>query len=204
MYLIQRKALRTKRPRITGSLPAIHSTDGNCGSPPFADWIGLPHLLHRRGFPRLDSSLWLGKLCQSDRHHCVVVSLLLALVSALSAKAFWPKVRQNLHHSLRGGHFVSRSRAFRSCGTFAPILSNLLTKMPTDEPKLFLLGSSHPVASLEERELISLPTEQVDLFYQGLRSLPGMKECLLLNTCNRTEIYGAETAVRPFPRFVTT
>ena len=71
--------------------------------------------------------------------------------------------------------------------------------MPTDEPKLFLLGSSHRVASLEERELISLPTEQVDLFYQGLRSLPGMKECLLLNTCNRTEIYGAGNGGSPLP-----
>ena len=71
--------------------------------------------------------------------------------------------------------------------------------MPTDEPKLFLLGSSHRVASLEERELISLPTEQVDLFYQGLRSLPGMEECLLLNTCNRTEIYGAGNGGSPLP-----
>ena len=71
--------------------------------------------------------------------------------------------------------------------------------MPTDEPKLFLLGSSHRVASLEERELISLPTEQIDLFYQGLRSLPGMEECLLLNTCNRTEIYGAGNGGSPLP-----
>ena len=71
--------------------------------------------------------------------------------------------------------------------------------MPTDEPKLFLLGSSHRVASLEERELISLPTEQVDLFYQGLRSLPGMEECLLLNTCNRTEITGAGNGGSPLP-----
>ena len=129
------KGLANQTPRITGSLPAIHSTDGNCGSPPFAHWIGLPHLLHRRGLPRLDPSLWLGKLCQSDRHHCVVVSLLLALVSALSRKAFWPKVRQDLHHPLRGGHFVSRGRAFRGYGSFAPILS-------TSRPKCQLTSQS--------------------------------------------------------------
>ena len=85
------KGLAYQTPRISKRLFALHSTDGNGGSPPFANWIGLPHLLHRRGFPRLDPSLWHGKLCQSDRHHCVVVSLLLALVSALSRKAFGQK-----------------------------------------------------------------------------------------------------------------
>jgi glutamyl-tRNA reductase len=69
--------------------------------------------------------------------------------------------------------------------------------MPSKEPKLFLLGSSHQVASLHERELISLPSDDIDSFYQGLRSLPGMKECLLLNTCNRTEIYGAGNGSSP-------
>ncbi len=69
--------------------------------------------------------------------------------------------------------------------------------MPTNEPKLFLLGSSHRVASLNERELISLPSNEVESFYQGLRSLPGMKECLVLNTCNRTEIYGTGNGSSP-------
>lgn len=63
--------------------------------------------------------------------------------------------------------------------------------MPTEEPNLFLLGSSHRVASLEERERISLPTDSMESFYEGLRALPGMEECLILNTCNRTEIYGS-------------
>jgi glutamyl-tRNA reductase len=69
--------------------------------------------------------------------------------------------------------------------------------MSTEGPKLFLLGSSHRVASLDERELISLPADHVDSFYQGLRALPGMEECLLLNTCNRTEIYGAGNGSSP-------
>ena len=60
--------------------------------------------------------------------------------------------------------------------------------MSTEGPNLFLLGSSHRVASLEERERISLPTDGMESFYEGLRALPGMEECLVLNTCNRTEI----------------
>ena len=61
--------------------------------------------------------------------------------------------------------------------------------MPAEPPNLFLLGSSHRVASLEERERISLPADSIDDFYKGLQALPGLKESLVLNTCNRTEIY---------------
>ena len=56
---------------------------------------------------------------------------------------------------------------------------------------LHLLGSSHHTADLAVREKISLPQGKIDDFYKGLCSLPGLDECLLLNTCNRTEIYGA-------------
>jgi len=56
---------------------------------------------------------------------------------------------------------------------------------------LHLLGSSHHVADLKAREKISLQPEHIDEFYSGLTQLPGLSECLLLNTCNRTEIYGA-------------
>lgn len=69
--------------------------------------------------------------------------------------------------------------------------------MLAKEPKLFLLGSSHKVASLVEREFISLPADKIDPFYDGLRSIAGMKECLLLNTCNRTEIYGVGNGTSP-------
>ena len=56
---------------------------------------------------------------------------------------------------------------------------------------LFLLGSSHQVADLAARERISLPAESIDDFYNGLSQIEGLDEYLLLNTCNRTEIYGA-------------
>ena len=69
--------------------------------------------------------------------------------------------------------------------------------MPTEPQSLFLLGSSHRVASLEERERINLPADRKESFYEGLRALPGMKECLVLNTCNRTEIYGTGNGTNP-------
>ena len=56
---------------------------------------------------------------------------------------------------------------------------------------LFLLGSSHQVADLAARERISLPADSIDAFYNGLGQIEGLDEYLLLNTCNRTEIYGA-------------
>ena len=59
------------------------------------------------------------------------------------------------------------------------------------ESSLFLLGTSHQVANLNERESIALPNNSIDSFYQGLNALSGIQECLVLNTCNRTEIYGA-------------
>ncbi len=63
--------------------------------------------------------------------------------------------------------------------------------MSSIQPTLHLLGSSHHLADLEVREKINLPQERIDEFYRGLSQLPGLDECLLLNTCNRTEIYGA-------------
>ena len=60
-----------------------------------------------------------------------------------------------------------------------------------ENQSLFLLGSSHQVADLSVRERISLPPDSIDDFYNGLSEIPGLDECLLLNTCNRTEIYGA-------------
>ena len=56
---------------------------------------------------------------------------------------------------------------------------------------LILLGSSHRVADLSVREKISLPSESIDEFYHGLGKIKGVDEYLLLNTCNRTEIYAA-------------
>ena len=59
------------------------------------------------------------------------------------------------------------------------------------DQSLFLLGCSHQVADLSAREKISLPSSSIDEFYNGLGKIQGIEEYLLLNTCNRTEIYAA-------------
>jgi glutamyl-tRNA reductase len=67
-----------------------------------------------------------------------------------------------------------------------------------NESSLFLLGTSHQVANLNERESIALPNSSIDSFYNGLNAMPGLQECLVLNTCNRTEIYGSADATFQF------
>ena len=66
----------------------------------------------------------------------------------------------------------------------------LLHKNERHKEYRYLLGSSHHTADLAVREKISLPQGKIDDFYKGLVPC-GLDECLLLNTCNRTEIYGA-------------
>ncbi len=60
---------------------------------------------------------------------------------------------------------------------------------------LFVLASTHHEASLDVRETIALTPENVFALQQKLHSLKNIQECLVLNTCNRLEIYGlADTA----------
>ena len=55
---------------------------------------------------------------------------------------------------------------------------------------LFVLGSTHHEASLALREKIALTSEQVSVLQQKLYSLETIRECLVVNTCNRLEVYG--------------
>lgn len=55
---------------------------------------------------------------------------------------------------------------------------------------LFVLGSSHHETPLEVRERFALSPEQIRDLQAALSSDPDMRECLVLNTCNRLEIYG--------------
>lgn len=55
---------------------------------------------------------------------------------------------------------------------------------------LFVVGSSHRTAPLEMREQFALNEEKTDLLYQELIQHGLVEECLVLNTCNRVEIYG--------------
>ena len=49
------------------------------------------------------------------------------------------------------------------------------------DSSLFLLGTSHQVANLNERESIGLPNDSVDHFYQGLEKIKGLKELSLIH-----------------------
>jgi len=59
-------------------------------------------------------------------------------------------------------------------------------------PDLFLLGSTHRTAPLAVRERLAVPAARLDNVYDLLRGPGGLglAECLVLNTCNRVELYG--------------
>ncbi|HAV14292.1 MAG TPA: glutamyl-tRNA reductase [Opitutae bacterium] len=59
---------------------------------------------------------------------------------------------------------------------------------------LFVLGSSHHQAPLEVRERFALGHEEANSLQQKLFALPNIRECLIVNTCNRLEIYGLATS----------
>ena len=69
--------------------------------------------------------------------------------------------------------------------------------MSENEPLLFIIGSSHEQANLSERETFSLGEEEVDLLADNLINHQSIDECLVLNTCNRLEIYAVSNKAKP-------
>jgi glutamyl-tRNA reductase len=65
---------------------------------------------------------------------------------------------------------------------------------------LIVLGVSHHTAPVQLREKLAVPPEQMDATLLELKTLPGVREIALLNTCNRVEIYAVtsdpDTALR--------
>ena len=57
-------------------------------------------------------------------------------------------------------------------------------------PTLFLLGATYYTAPIDLREKLSLTGGKFDDLHGVLRSLTGLREFAVLNTCNRVEIYG--------------
>ncbi len=57
--------------------------------------------------------------------------------------------------------------------------------------ELFVIGLNHKTASIEIRERLAFQESQIAEALCQARSLPSMKEGLILSTCNRVEIYGA-------------
>lgn len=48
---------------------------------------------------------------------------------------------------------------------------------------------SHKTAASGEREKFFIPKDKKDDFLREIRAVPGVEQCILLSTCNRTEIY---------------
>ena len=61
--------------------------------------------------------------------------------------------------------------------------------MTKSRNRLLLLGSSHRTAPLEVRERLSVGEEQLRKLYRSLNELRDLEEILVLNTCNRIELY---------------
>lgn len=55
--------------------------------------------------------------------------------------------------------------------------------------RLWVLGLSHRTATVEVRGQLSMASADRLRALQHLHSLPGVAECMVLNTCNRTEVY---------------
>lgn len=58
---------------------------------------------------------------------------------------------------------------------------------------LLVSGVRHRTAPIEIRERFALLEEEVPAALQSLKAYPGVEECAILTTCNRTEIYLAVT-----------
>ena len=53
----------------------------------------------------------------------------------------------------------------------------------------FTLGISHHTAPVAVRERMSFTPDQVPASLRAVTALPGVREAIILSTCNRTEIY---------------
>lgn len=54
---------------------------------------------------------------------------------------------------------------------------------------IVVLGASHHATPVEVREKLSVPPEQLPELHQIVRTTPGIAEAMVLNTCNRFELY---------------
>ena len=61
--------------------------------------------------------------------------------------------------------------------------------MSTHHGELLLITINHETVSLEKRERYSLGDVQIKTLYEALHRSPTLEESLILNTCNRFELY---------------
>ena len=68
--------------------------------------------------------------------------------------------------------------------------------MSLEHHELLVVTVNHETVDMEERERYSLDDSQVDALYQVLHDNPIIEESLILNTCNRFELYFKTTERR--------
>jgi glutamyl-tRNA reductase len=61
-------------------------------------------------------------------------------------------------------------------------------------PVLICVGLSHKEVSIAVRERVSVPPEQLPARLTRLKELPGVREAMLLSTCNRLEVFAVADA----------
>ncbi len=66
--------------------------------------------------------------------------------------------------------------------------------MSAPSPVFCCLGMNHRTAPVALRERLSVPTRLLADTMSSLRGVDGVEECVLLSTCNRTEIYFSSPA----------
>lgn len=59
--------------------------------------------------------------------------------------------------------------------------------------QVFVLGANHLTASVSLRDRLLFSESELPEFCRALMRLPGMREAVVLSTCNRSEIYGIST-----------
>ncbi|MBN1294393.1 MAG: glutamyl-tRNA reductase [Candidatus Latescibacteria bacterium] len=57
------------------------------------------------------------------------------------------------------------------------------------ETHFYLTGISHKTAEVEVREKVSFSSDIIGDVLKGIHAIEGVNECVVLSTCNRTEIY---------------
>jgi glutamyl-tRNA reductase len=69
--------------------------------------------------------------------------------------------------------------------------------------EIFLVGLSHKSAPIEVRERVALSGEALKTALAELRAVHGVREALVVSTCNRVEVYVRADAAEPARRFFT-
>lgn len=65
----------------------------------------------------------------------------------------------------------------------------MISPLQEEAPQLFCLGVNYRTTPVAVRECFAVPKGRVPHAVAELHALPGVEECVLVSTCNRTEIY---------------